>query len=335
MAKISIIFLVVVVIFSGCSKYGFVNLNYPTNPAVYLPENIKTIAVVNRSLTKKEDKEKKISEAIATAEIAGSDRRASDECLKGVFDMANGRRGINIVIPSKTRFYGTGTRETPELLDWKLVKSVCDSTKADALLVLETFDSNSDLIVSALTSQVKNVINGNAPKADLPNQIRMNVLVFWRMYDPKTKTIVDQYQSRSFLTFNATGLNFAFAPPEALPNTAYAAGQEYFDRFLPGYYVVKRDMYKKTKGSGKQEFSAAFRRAEVANWQEAIDKWKEVLKHSSHKTAGKACLNIAVSYEVLGNTDLALEWAKKSYEDYNNKLARDYSKILLNRKNLE
>jgi hypothetical protein len=160
----------------------------------------------------------------------------------------------------------------------------------------------------------------------------MNVLCFWRMYDPFAKTIIDQYQSTSWLTFNGAG---NVPPPEALPNTAYAAGQEYIQRFLPSYYTVRRDMYKKGKGSGKEEFAAAFRRAEVANWQGAIDAWSEIAKKGNRKNAGRACLDIAVSYEVLGNTEQALYWVKKSYEDYNDKLGRDYAKILLRRQNIE
>ena len=328
--------IIAVFLFSGCSKYGFVSLHYPLNPSIILPEHVSKIAIANRSLTKKKEyQKKKLIESILSGEIAGSDRLASDECLRAVYEMMNGHRGIQIVIPEKSRLFGTGTREIPELLDWKLVKSICDSANADALLVLETFDSYTDLLLAAVTNQVANVVAGNSPKPALPNQIRMNVLCYWRLYDPSQKTIIDQYESRSYLVFNCVGSDFKLPPPEALYNTAYAAGQEYIQRFLPGYYTVKRDMYKRGKGRQKHEFKAAFRHAEVADWQGAIDVWKEILKHADRKNAGKACLNIAVAYEVLGNTELALEWAKKSYEDYNNKLGRNYANILLRRKNLE
>ena len=320
---------------TGCSKYGFVNLSFPQDPVVILPDHIRSIALVNRSLVKKEDKQKKNVESVLTGEIAGSDRLASDECLKGVFDRINGWRGIIPVIPQKTRLYGTGTRETPELLDWNLVRSICDSANTDALLVLENFDSNTDLLVSQVTNQVRNVINGGTPKPQVPNNIRMNVVCFWRLYDPSTKSIVDQYRSTHFLNFSGVGTDYALAPPEALPKTAYDAGQQYIERFLPSYYTVRRDMYKRGRGSKKQDFKAAFRHAEVADWQGAIDRWTEISKNSGRKCAGRACLDVAVSYEVLGKTDLALEWVKKAYEDYRDKLARDYAKILLNRKNLE
>jgi len=300
-----------------------------------LPDGINTIAVVNRSLVKEGDKSKNLLETIATAEIAGSDKLASDEALKGAFDKVNGRSALTIVIPQKTRLYGSGSSQTPELLDWREVKKICDANGTQALLVLESFDSNSDLLTSAVTQHVGDILQGNAPKPAAPCQVRMTVRAMWRLYDPNTKRILDQYQSTSFLTFNASANNIIIPPPDALQNTVYAAGQEYMNRFLPGYYTVKRDMYKKGKGSAKREFLAAFRRAETANWEGAIQAWTAIVNKSNGKNAGRAALNIAVAHEVLGQTPQALEWAKKSYEDYGDKLGRDYSKILLRRQSIE
>ncbi len=324
-----------VALFSSCSKYGYVQLKYPTPPPVYLPEGIHTLAIVNRSLVKKEDKQNSVIDAIINGKIAGSDKLASDECLKGVFDRINGYRDINIVIPSQTRLYGTGTRQTPEILDWNLVKQICDSTKADALLVLESFNSSSDVILATVTNQINNVLNGNPVNVAPPSQIRMNVISFWRLYDPIYKKIIDQYQTSSYLTFDAGSSSIPVPPPDALSKTAYAAGQEYIERFLPGYYFVKRDMYKRGKGSSKQKFLAAFRHSEVADWNGAIPIWEELAKNSRRKNAGRACVDLAVAYEVLGKTDTALMWAKKAYEDYGNKVGRDYANKLKYRVNIE
>jgi len=151
-------------ILSSCSKYGYVKLDYPLDPEVMLPEGITSIAVVNRCLTKEENKSKNLLESIATAEIAGSDKLASDEALKGAFDKVNGRSALTIVIPQKTRLYGSGSSQTPELLDWREVKKICDANGAQALLVLESFDSNSDLLTAAVTQHVGDILQGNAPK---------------------------------------------------------------------------------------------------------------------------------------------------------------------------
>ena len=48
--------------------------------------------------------------------------------------------------------------------------------------------------------------------------------------------------------------------------------------------------------------------------------------------ADRACYNMAIINEINGNLDKAIEWAQKSYEDYNDKLALQYLNILKNRK---
>jgi hypothetical protein len=228
--------------------------------------------------------------------------------------------------------YGTGTRELPELLDWKLVGEICDSEGADALLVLETFDSNSDLLVSAAREQVSAIMHTGSPKPPGPRQVNVNVVSYWRLYDPDAKRIIDQYRHDSYMSFNTSA---GLLPPHALPEAAYAAGRSYIQRYLPGTYMVRRKLYRRTSGSARRQFVAGYRRSEVANWPEAMDIWRELTGHPRRKTAGRACLNMAVANEVLGHTDEALEWAKKSYEWHRDKLGRSYAKILLNRRSIE
>ncbi len=330
----NLLLLLSILILGSCSKYGFVKLKYPQSPNAVLPENIKNIAIVNRSIASKDVNHSILKDIILSGEVAGSDKVASDECLKAVYDRFNGYQDYKILFPNKTKLEGTGTRVTPEILEWKIVKQICDSTGADALLVLEMFDSNSDILLSTVTNQVNNVISGNIGTPAPPNQIRMNVVSYWRMYDPSKKLIIDQFQSTNYLTFNTNGY-VNIPPPEALPQTAYAAGEQYVYRFLPSYYYVKRDMYKKGKGAFKQQFKIAFRKSEVANWQGAYDVWFSIAQKASGKNAGKACLNLAVACEVLGKTEEALSWAKKSYEDYGNKLGRDYANKLKYRIRIE
>ena len=44
---------------------------------------------------------------------------------------------------------------------------------------------------------------------------------------------------------------------------------------------------------------------------------------------------MAIISEINGELDIAIEWAQKSYENYNNKLALQYLRILKNRKALQ
>ena len=76
----------------------------------------------------------------------------------------------------------------------------------------------------------------------------------------------------------------------------------------------------------------ASRKAQTGNWQQAGEIWQEAVKTSKRKFAGRACYNLALVSEVNGDLDQAMQWAQKSYEDYNNKYALYYMRILEDRK---
>lgn len=333
MIRFSIISLFAIALLAaGCSKYAYVSLNYPTAPEAYLPEDVNSIAILNRSLPGEDGEGSKTAEAILTGEVAGSDRLASDECIKGVYDAVTGLPGTELVIPARLRMPGTGTRELPEMLDWEKVEEICGKEEADVLLVLETFDSNSDLLVSAARDQVASLITTGAPSPAIPGEVKVQVTSTWRMYDPRTRRIIDQYRHDSYMAFDTRA---GILPPTALPEAAYAAGRAYMERYLPGHYRVKRRLYQRTSGSAKHQFRAGYRRSEVANWEGAAAIWQELTDHPKRKTAGRACLNMAVANEVFGRSDIALEWAQRSYEYFDDKLGREYSKILLRRRSIE
>lgn len=271
-------------------------------------------------------------ESIVTGEIAGSDKLASDEAVKGVMSGIQHKSNIRIVLPDSLRLYGTGTRQVPEVLSWEKVNEICDATEADVLLVLENFDSNSDFTLNTAVDQVSSVLKTGKGSGRLPSQARVNVKSYWRLYDPVTKTIADQYRQTYYMDFNIVN---GVVPLTALPEVAYAAGEDYINRFLPSYYRVKRDMYKKGKGKDKNQFEAGWRTTEVANWNDAIDIWMPIAENRNSASAGRAAHNIAVAYEVLGDAGKALEWAQRAYQDYGDKMSRDYAKILLRRKRLE
>jgi len=327
MVRRSLFYLIIIALTAtGCSKYAYVSLNYPTPPETYLPDNIHSFAVLNRSLPGEEQQNDHTVEAILTAEVAGSDRLASDHCIKGVYDAVMGLDHAELVIPASLRMAGTGTRELPELLDWEKVTEICEKEGADALLVLETFDSNSDLMLTAARDQVAAIITTGAPKPVVPAQVDVHVVSYWRLYDPGNRRIIDQYQHNSYMTFDTRG---GMLPPHALPEAAYEAGRAYMERYLPGNYSVRRRLYQRTSGSAKQLFRAGYRCSEVADWQGASEFWMQLTEHPRRKTAGRACLNMAVTSEVSGHTDEALKWAKRSYQLHNDKLGRDYAKILI------
>lgn len=150
--------------------------------------------MANRSLTNKDNKTGKIIESVLRGEIEVSDRKASEQCISGAYEHIEANSDFKCVIPVDYKLYGTGTRDIPSPLEWSTVEGVCGTFDADALLVLEMFDSNSDML------SLSNIL---APKPAPDRERTFNIFMYWRLYDPSVKKIIDQYETSSQLTFHS------------------------------------------------------------------------------------------------------------------------------------
>lgn len=69
-------------------------------------------------------------------------------------------------------------------------------------------------------------------------------------------------------------------------------------------------------------------------WETAIKLWKDTAENAKSKSVkSKAEFNIALGYEMLGDLDLAIEWALKSYESMYRINTYNYLETLKRRKN--
>jgi len=156
----------------------------------------------------------------------------------------------------------------------------------------------------------------------------------WRIYDPATRTILDEYVINRDISSSASGINPAVAASalngriEAVKDVSTQAGQAYAARILPYWIRVSRDYFV----GGNDNFATAKRKAQAGNWDGAAAIWKQETKNPDGKLAGRACYNMAIISEINGNLDEAIQWAQKSYEDYKIRLALNYLNILNYRK---
>ncbi|MGD0342157.1 MAG: DUF6340 family protein, partial [Bacteroidales bacterium] len=114
----------------------------------------------------------------------------------------------------------------------------------------------------------------------------------------------------------------------AVQEVSNKSGQKYALRIVPFTLRVQRDYFVR----GTNNFKIAKRKAQLGKWDDAGLLWEKETSNPKMKIAGRACYNMAIISEIDGNVDTALQWAQKAYEDYNIKLAREYSGILENRK---
>jgi hypothetical protein len=121
----------------------------------------------------------------------------------------------------------------------------------------------------------------------------------WRVYDPESKTLLDEYQQEHEYYKTVTKDEFEAGVIYSPAIYLYAC------HILPHWEWVGRDYY--IEGSKKMKEAAGY--VQQKDWDSAAALWNVVASDSANKTArSEACFNLAVYYEFAGDFDKALEW---------------------------
>jgi len=302
---------------------------------VTIPPNIKTVGVINRSQASKETKTLDDIHKVLSLESTSLELEGARSTVHGLTDelMKNNRFTAVIALDSiQLRSFGAGV--FPSSLEWDIVEKICRENNIDALFSLELFDTESKVNLGSTPTSI-NTGFGSLP--GLEHHVNMTTLVKtgWRIYDPSSRNILDEYILSRDLAFSGNGINPAVAASaligkkEAVKQVGNKAGQDYACRITPYWIRVSRYYFV----GGNNDFTIAKRKAQAGNWDGAAQIWKQETTNTNGKLAGRACYNMAIISEINGDVDGAIEWAQKSYENYNIRLALSYINILKNRKN--
>jgi hypothetical protein len=328
--------LLLVLALSACTRNTTLQILQPAQ--LTLPEHISTVAIVDRS--KPSNGWSNFFEGLITGEEIGQDRKSRQTAVDGLTNALTRTPRFQV---KSTGIEMTGSKaggRMPPALDWAEVDKICRDYGANAVVTIESFDSDNSRSAQAYTETKKDKTGKNYSVTSYRSKQRTGVRIGWRLYDPKSKIIVDEYVTDDYLERTGSG-NTERAALSNLPSqldvtrdVAYNVGIEYGARIAPIYVNVSRAYYHKAKGF-KTEMKQAARYLESRDLEKATYHWKRIIAAAGEnkKAAGRAAYNMAVASEVNGNLDLALEWAQKSWNDYGNKKAREYINVIKARKN--
>ena len=318
---------------------GYINTRVYQHPIIDMPDHIKRIGIVNRSVST--DKKKVLSaiEGLLTGEGLMEDKQGSKACLKGAETQFNTDTFIKSIAYDTIAFSGTGTALMQTPLSWEVVDQICKVQDIDALLVLESFDTDQDgsTTANAVGSVVGAVISGRVPNP-ASFQPSRNSRVFlkmgWRLYDSKTHSIIDEARLNDYFSVwdNSWGWGIGdvaeFAKRDAIKTAAFIGGRAYVTRLYPSWVWVRREYFRR---NGK-DLIMADRMVRVNDFTGARRVWMALTTTTARrKIVGRACFNMALSDEINGNLESAIEWAQKAYTIYRIKEARSYATFLTNR----
>ena len=302
---------IVVFIPQSCTSSTHVQVLKPAD--INLPDSIQKFAIGNRSLPAEGQKLGNIVEGLFSGEGIGLDKRASGSAVVGLTNgLAKSPRYD--VTQINEQLYGTGTSQMPAPIEWSEVERLCQNANSDALILLETFDTDSKR--SFDTKIRKRKVNDEYVEyTEHIANLDMRVTTGWRIYHPASRQILDNhvFEDHKGFTGRADNQELAIAKlpgkEQGAREAGIVAGESYAVRISPMWMDVHRDYF--TKGSA--DMKMASRRARSNDWVGAAQIWRKLGDASANmKVKKRACYNMALACEIEGNLDLAIEWAKKA-----------------------
>lgn len=212
-----------------------------------------------------------------------------------------------------------------DTMEWSQVKQITDSTDVDALMVLHQVE---------FSDRLKREIVFDFGYEGLYFVYEVHSVLEWKIYDPRTQSIFNEHTYEEKFVWEAVGdnereaINKLVGINEAFSSAAYWSGNDMGHILFPYWVEESRFYYVR----GNKYFRRAKDQVEKNNWQNAIDIWKKNFKLDSEDAAYRAAHNIAFASEMLGNIDLAIEWAEKALNIAYTQKTRDYLNKLRERK---
>lgn len=321
----------IAVLFASCRTTGNIRIPYQVPPAVFLPEHIQSLGIADRShVDDKNNKALNVVEGVVTGEGIYEDRNGAKACLSGAEVQLSNDQLVVVKKLDTVSLVGAAGGVMPMPLDWGTVGNLCQREGVDGLLVLEVFDTDqSGSKTGYAATQVVNMVKtGNTIAAPPPANSAVFVKMAWRLYDPKTQTMLDEIRMSDHFGVSGSPFDLGdFAKRDAIQQSGYIAGRSYASRFYPTWMYVNRPYYRRPG----PDLKSATRFAQMNDFEAAMEGWAVAAESHKRKIAGRACYNMAIGYEIRGDIQGALDWAQKAYGNYNCKLARDYARELKRR----
>ena len=322
--------LLLILSLASCAKNNL-TIGVAEPAPVTIPPHIEKVGIVNRTVPdKKNDRMDKIDKVLSL-EGKNLDSAGAWQAVDGLFvNLGKNSRFTEVVVIDEAEVDNPGMGIFPTPLTWEVVDRICRENNVDALFTLAFYDTDANVAYNSVPVDIRGPLGVKIPALEHHATITTLIKTGWRIYDPGSRTILDEYVINDTQISTGKGINPARAAEaligrkDAVLQVSSLIGSSYSARVLPYWIRVNREYFVK----GTNNFKIAKRRAQTGDWNGAADLWALEVENKKRKVAGRACYNMAIINEINGDKETAIEWAKKAYTDYKNKLALDYINVL-------
>lgn len=320
-----------VIFLASCSTTNKLTMSAIEPAPITLSKEVTRIGIINRSLPSEGNKTFDKLDQILTAEGKELDKDGSEAAIIALKEQLELLDYITeVVIIEDNENHKAGLGKFPMTLTWNEVEHLCNDNQVDAIFSLAFYDTDTKFDYRSTTINVPNDLGVTIKMPS--HELRLNTLVQngWRVYDPIKRRIADELVFSDHVINIGKGINPIKAYEAikgrkgAILHRSKYMGIDYALRLLPNKKRVQRDYFVR----GSENFKIAQRRAQAGDWEGAANLWNIETTHKDPKVAGRACYNMAISHEIKGNLDTALQWATKSFTVYDNSYALSYLNTL-------
>jgi hypothetical protein len=336
MIKVCIALILFIISLSVPAQLKKFTVEVPVPPSFKISDSIQSFTLMNRSMTPEFSNVANDSLQVAfyrknfDSNYIILDSLVADTTLKVLGDLLFESNRFDIVIPVERNMSRTlSYLNTPEPLNWETVNSICETYQTDALIVLENIATR----VVSNYSKVKELIDFtyyNVHVASMDFYYRAH----WRVYDPKVRqVVVDILVNQDTLywdNYDYTLVELFKGLPsvkEAAIETGIKTALDFSQIIAPSWIPATRYYYVMKN----QAIDMSVQLAAEGKWNDALENWLPYANMGNNVNQSKIMLNIALAYEMTGDLNSAIDWAKKSMQTYYREVANHYLKELLKR----
>ena len=316
---------------ASCSATNQLTMSAVSPASVHIANDVQRIGIINRSLPAEGNSGLDTVDKILSIEGKNLDKHGAEAAISSVkSELERLQRFEQVAVLEDIPEVRKGLGVLPASLNWDQVDAICDKYQVDVLFSLAFYDTDTKASAEAIEMELPNSFGIKTKVPAVSITLRTKIKNGWRVYDPATKEILDEYAFDNNLVSSGQGINPMKAVKaimnrkEAVVETSSHIGNYYAKRITPQSRRVTRDYFVK----GTDKFEVAMRRAQSGQWDSAAELWAEEVSNSDSEIAGRACYNMAIINEINGDLNKAVEWAQRSYTDHEIKEALRYIKIL-------
>lgn len=318
----STLYFILTILLTSCSSISYLGIETHNPAEVTFPDNVGKVLVVNNAVPQPPEVgyEYKLYGVLQDTAKVSADSALYDAAH------AMGEAIVAMEYFNDVLLYHYPTRNDDEYFtDKKLkkeeVEALCEETETDAIISF-------DRLLFNLTKDITAY-----PEGFLRASIRVDISGVVRTYLPGRETPLATVLVSDSIFWEEEAsdmdvLDFLIPPPENILRVAGVyIGNVVYPYFVPHWQRESRWYF--TGNSSRWKEATAYVAAE--KWDLAAERWQAIYDRSNkEKEQAKATSNIALSYEMRGDFQQALDWAIKSKDLFikNGEKANKETKLL-------